>query len=99
MKPGITGLWQVEARLDEFDRRAALDLSYIDGWSVWLDMKISSGRSRQCSRVPGDSVRWRVGTASAMVWVGVEYRAVFRSVRFLRGGSRMASGGAPAYRH
>jgi exopolysaccharide biosynthesis polyprenyl glycosylphosphotransferase len=41
MKPGITGLWQVEARLDEdFDRRAALDLLYIDGWSVWLDMKI-----------------------------------------------------------
>jgi exopolysaccharide biosynthesis polyprenyl glycosylphosphotransferase len=41
MKPGITGLWQVEARLDEsFDRRAALDLRYIDGWSVWLDMKI-----------------------------------------------------------
>jgi lipopolysaccharide/colanic/teichoic acid biosynthesis glycosyltransferase len=41
MKPGITGLWQVEARLDEsLDRRAALDLRYIDGWSVWLDMKI-----------------------------------------------------------
>ncbi len=41
MKPGITGLWQVEARLDEsFDRRAALDLRYIDGWSVWLDMKL-----------------------------------------------------------
>jgi exopolysaccharide biosynthesis polyprenyl glycosylphosphotransferase len=41
MKPGITGLWQVEARLDEdFDRRATLDLHYIDDWSVWLDMKI-----------------------------------------------------------
>ena len=41
MKPGITGLWQVEARRDEsFDRRAMLDLRYIDGWSVWLDMKI-----------------------------------------------------------
>ena len=41
MKPGITGLWQVEARLDEsFDRRAALDLRYIDAWSIWLDLKI-----------------------------------------------------------
>ncbi len=41
MRPGITGLWQVEARLDEnFDRRAVIDLRYIDGWSVWLDMKI-----------------------------------------------------------
>jgi exopolysaccharide biosynthesis polyprenyl glycosylphosphotransferase len=41
MKPGITGLWQVEARRDpEFDRWVSLDLSYIDRWSLWLDAKI-----------------------------------------------------------
>jgi exopolysaccharide biosynthesis polyprenyl glycosylphosphotransferase len=41
MKPGITGLWQVEARREvEFDRWVALDLSYIDRWSLWLDVKI-----------------------------------------------------------
>jgi exopolysaccharide biosynthesis polyprenyl glycosylphosphotransferase len=41
MKPGITGLWQVEARLDEqFDRRATIDLAYIDRWSLWLDLRI-----------------------------------------------------------
>jgi exopolysaccharide biosynthesis polyprenyl glycosylphosphotransferase len=41
MKPGITGLWQVEARNDpEFDRWVALDLTYIDRWSLWLDLKI-----------------------------------------------------------
>jgi exopolysaccharide biosynthesis polyprenyl glycosylphosphotransferase len=41
MKPGITGLWQVEARQDpEFDRWVTLDLNYIDRWSLWLDMKI-----------------------------------------------------------
>jgi exopolysaccharide biosynthesis polyprenyl glycosylphosphotransferase len=41
MKPGITGLWQVSARLDDnFDRRADLDLAYIDRWSIWLDIKI-----------------------------------------------------------
>ena len=41
MKPGITGLWQVEARQDpEFDRWVALDLNYIDRWSLWLDVKI-----------------------------------------------------------
>ena len=41
MKPGITGLWQVSARRsDDFDDRAQLDLSYIDRWSLWLDMKI-----------------------------------------------------------
>jgi exopolysaccharide biosynthesis polyprenyl glycosylphosphotransferase len=41
MKPGITGLWQVTARRSEvFDDRASLDLSYIDRWSLWLDVKI-----------------------------------------------------------
>ena len=41
MKPGITGLWQVTARRDDsFERRASLDLDYIDRWSLWLDVKI-----------------------------------------------------------
>jgi exopolysaccharide biosynthesis polyprenyl glycosylphosphotransferase len=41
MKPGITGLWQVSARRsDDFDDRAQLDLSYIDRWSLWLDLQI-----------------------------------------------------------
>lgn len=41
MKPGVTGLWQVSARRsDDFENRAQLDLSYIDRWSVWLDVKI-----------------------------------------------------------
>jgi exopolysaccharide biosynthesis polyprenyl glycosylphosphotransferase len=41
MKPGMTGLWQVEARHDpEFDRLVEHDLTYIDGWTIWLDFKI-----------------------------------------------------------
>lgn len=41
MKPGVTGLWQVTARLDhDFDHRAELDLAYIDRWSFWLDVAI-----------------------------------------------------------
>ncbi len=41
MKPGITGLWQVSARRSSsFDAWAELDLSYIDRWSLWLDLKI-----------------------------------------------------------
>ncbi len=41
MRPGMTGLWQVEGRGgDDFDNRAAHDLRYIDRWSFWLDLKI-----------------------------------------------------------
>jgi exopolysaccharide biosynthesis polyprenyl glycosylphosphotransferase len=41
MKPGITGLWQVEARHEpDFDALVEHDLVYIDGWSIWLDFKI-----------------------------------------------------------
>jgi exopolysaccharide biosynthesis polyprenyl glycosylphosphotransferase len=39
--PGITGLWQVEARQDpSFDSYISLDTAYVENWSVWLDMKI-----------------------------------------------------------
>jgi exopolysaccharide biosynthesis polyprenyl glycosylphosphotransferase len=41
MKPGMTGLWQVDRRNDqEFDRWVEADLEYIDSWSLWLDFKI-----------------------------------------------------------
>lgn len=37
--PGLTGLWQVSGRSDvPFDRGVALDLAYIDGWSLALDL-------------------------------------------------------------
>jgi len=39
--PGITGLWQVEARQDpSFDRYFSHDVTYIENWSMWLDIKI-----------------------------------------------------------
>ena len=41
VKPGITGLWQVEGRsLCSFDDMVRLDLKYIKEWSIWLDIKI-----------------------------------------------------------
>ena len=41
MKPGITGLWQIEGRREpEFDRWVQYDLEYIDRWSPWLDLQI-----------------------------------------------------------
>ncbi len=46
VKPGITGLAQIsgcrgetETR-EKIERRLALDLQYVNGWSLWLDLKI-----------------------------------------------------------
>ena len=39
--PGITGLWQVEARTNpSADAYFAMDMEYVENWSFWLDMKI-----------------------------------------------------------
>jgi len=41
VKPGITGLWQVEGRSKSaFNDMVRLDLKYINEWSLWLDLKI-----------------------------------------------------------
>jgi lipopolysaccharide/colanic/teichoic acid biosynthesis glycosyltransferase len=41
IKPGVTGLWQVEGRSrTRFDDMVRLDLKYARGWSIWLDLKI-----------------------------------------------------------
>ena len=54
MKPGITGLWQITARLDrDFDDRAELDISYIDRWSIWLDIGILCRTIPAVFRRPG----------------------------------------------
>jgi exopolysaccharide biosynthesis polyprenyl glycosylphosphotransferase len=39
--PGITGLWQVEARSNpSFARYVSLDVDYVDHWNPWLDARI-----------------------------------------------------------
>lgn len=42
MKPGITGLWQVSGRssIQNFEDVVALDVQYIDHWSLWGDVKL-----------------------------------------------------------
>ena len=41
VKPGITGLWQVDGRgRVKFDDMVRLDLRYAREWSPWLDLKI-----------------------------------------------------------
>lgn len=42
VKPGITCEWQAGGRnsITSFEEWVAMDLKYIDNWSLWLDIKI-----------------------------------------------------------
>jgi exopolysaccharide biosynthesis polyprenyl glycosylphosphotransferase len=41
VRPGITCLWQVNGRSSiSFEQWMALDMQYIEQWSIWLDFKI-----------------------------------------------------------
>lgn len=41
VKPGITGLWQVMGRSNlGFKEMVALDIQYVQNWSVWLDLQV-----------------------------------------------------------
>ena len=41
VKPGITGLWQVEGRSSTtFNEMVRLDIAYVNNFSLWLDLKI-----------------------------------------------------------
>jgi len=41
VKPGITGLWQINGRNDlDYSERAYLDIYYVENWSILLDIKI-----------------------------------------------------------
>jgi lipopolysaccharide/colanic/teichoic acid biosynthesis glycosyltransferase len=41
VKPGVTGIWQVEARdLANFDLYRRYDLLYVQNWSLALDLTI-----------------------------------------------------------
>jgi exopolysaccharide biosynthesis polyprenyl glycosylphosphotransferase len=41
VKPGITGLWQVNGRSDlSWDESVRLDLRYVENWSLMLDLQI-----------------------------------------------------------
>ena len=41
VKPGLTGLWQVDKRNKAtFQNRINIDLKYIDNMSLWIDLKI-----------------------------------------------------------
>lgn len=54
MKPGITGLWQITARHSpSFELNMHLDLTYIETWSLRLDLRILLGTIRVLFRPEG----------------------------------------------
>ena len=39
--PGMTGLWQISGRSGlSFDDLVRLDFTYLENWSIWLDISI-----------------------------------------------------------
>jgi len=40
VKPGMTCLWQVRGKPNDWHEWLRLDFEYIDHWSLWLDLKI-----------------------------------------------------------
>jgi lipopolysaccharide/colanic/teichoic acid biosynthesis glycosyltransferase len=40
MKPGMTSLWQVNGKPQDFNEWLRLDFEYIEHWSLWLDLQI-----------------------------------------------------------
>ena len=41
VKPGITGMWQVNGRSDTtYEERVQMDVWYVRNWSVWLDIML-----------------------------------------------------------
>ena len=58
VRPGITGLWQVEARDNPaFDAYQRLDLHYVENWSLALDLVILLGTAEQLLMRPFASKR------------------------------------------
>ena len=68
VRPGITGLWQVEARDNPaFDAYQRLDLFYVKNWSLMLDVVILLGTAEQLLMRPFVSRRQgEMATVTAM---------------------------------
>ena len=41
VRPGITGMWQVNGRSDTtYEERVQMDSWYVRNWSIWLDLSL-----------------------------------------------------------
>ena len=90
VRPGITGLWQVEARDNpSFDAYQRLDAFYLDNWSILLDVAIIIGTVEQVCmrfiatvlrRVRSDELVLGASAVSAVDELAVDELAVPRAV-------------------
>jgi lipopolysaccharide/colanic/teichoic acid biosynthesis glycosyltransferase len=54
VKPGITGLWQVEGRSEApFHDWIRYDVSYVKNQSLWLDIKVLSKTLKAVLKMSG----------------------------------------------
>ena len=59
VKPGITGLWQVNGRADLcWDEAVRLDLRYVENWSFMLDLQILWKTWSAITRGSGAYLSW-----------------------------------------
>ena len=52
-KPGLTGMWQVNGSVRNFEDIVRLDREYIENWSLGLDLKILARTLRKMVRAEG----------------------------------------------
>jgi exopolysaccharide biosynthesis polyprenyl glycosylphosphotransferase len=71
MRPGITGLWQTEARDNpSFSAYRRLDLLYVDNWSLGLDLAILANTAHSVTARTVRAVLARGGNRRAMLASG-----------------------------
>ena len=76
VRPGITGLWQVEARDNpSFKAYRRFDLFYVDNWSLGLDLVIMLATAEQVTARAVKSVFGRKGADEAAGTDAVELQA------------------------
>lgn len=64
VRPGITGLWQVEARDNpSFRAYRRLDLFYVENWSIGFDLAIMAGTARMLANRTARAL-WHLTTAN-----------------------------------
>jgi lipopolysaccharide/colanic/teichoic acid biosynthesis glycosyltransferase len=64
MRPGLTGLWQVKARLNpSLAVRVRYDLEYISRWSPFLDLAIILETIPVVLRGDGGQIRFATGSS------------------------------------